>query len=171
MQQTALPPAAGMPSTTSRGLDCTQPSGGTADQMCEVVALLAPYRSGALSASLPQGDLPLREGEDVVLELQLSGEPANLQVSYVDSSGVVTHLPTVPIRGGVQHTIYATGLAVSRPFGQGMLLVMASDDQPIAARRPPREPIASYVAALREELSGPVTRLNADAVVVTTTER
>jgi hypothetical protein len=149
-------------------LNCAQLVGVTADQMCEVLMLLAPYRTGALSARLLEGDRPLRVGDDLVLELDLPGEPTNLQLSYVDSTGVVTHLPSLPLRGDVRHSIYATGLAVTPPAGQEIFLVMASGAQPLGGVRPPREPLATYAAALRQGLSQRDVHLEAATVVVDT---
>jgi hypothetical protein len=161
--------AVAMPSVPQAAqLDCARPTGGSADQMCEVLALLAPYRSGGLGARLLQGDLPLSEGDDVVLEIDLPRQPANLQLSYIDSTGIVTHLPSLPSRGDVQRSIYATGLSVTRPFGQEMVLVMASSEPAIAGERPPREPITSYLGALREGLSRAAAPVDADVVMVTT---
>lgn len=185
VQQAAVPRSDMMPSTgvqampgtaiatTTQGapLSCAELAGVTADQMCEVLMLLAPYRTGALSARLLEGDRPLSVGDDLVLELDLPGEPANLQLSYVDSTGVVTHLPTLPLRGDVRHSIYATGLAVTPPAGQEVFLVMASSNQPIGGVRPPREPLATYAAALRQGLSQRDVRLDAAAVVVETLDR
>ena len=73
------------------------------------------------------------------------------------------------MRGDVRRSIYATGLQVTQPLGQEIVLIMASRDQPVTGQRPRREPIASYAAALRQGLSRPAARLDADAVLVTTT--
>ena len=70
--------------------------------------------------------------------------------------------------GGRGRSIYATGLSVTRPFGQEMVLVMASSEQAVAGERPPREPITSYLGALHEGLSRAIAPLDANVVLVTT---
>jgi hypothetical protein len=162
-------PAAARTASQQALLDCAQLTGSAADQMCEVLMLLAPYRSGAVGARLVQGNQPLRQGDDLVLELDLPAEPVTLQLSHIDGAGVVTHLPDLPVRGDVRRSIFATGLQVTQPLGQEVVLVMAARDQPVTGPRPRREPIASYAAALRQGLSRPAARLDADAVLVATT--
>ena len=147
--------------------DCNRLVGGNADQVCQLLTLVGPYHTGALRARLMTGDSPLRTGDQLVLELDLPGEGGDVHLSFIDSAGTVTHLPTVRTRDDVRHSMYATGHKISEPLGQGVVLVFNSLEDSVFGYRPPSEPIARYLTTLRNVLRGPAVLLDADAVLVT----
>jgi hypothetical protein len=119
-------------------------------------------------ASLIGEDLFVREyafndGERMVLELEAADYPAFIYVDYFDASGNVLHLmpnEVLPLRRyqpGEPFAIGAAGsgidLIVEAPFGQDIVIALASDKALYDELRPLSEPADEYLRFLRDRIT------------------
>ncbi|WP_168220265.1 protein kinase domain-containing protein [Azospirillum thermophilum] len=107
---------------------------------------------------------PLRADESLVLEVETPpGRPLHLQVDYFTADGTVVHLLPNPSETGSLTEPAATRRLGERsaggrfwtigpPFGQELLLVLASPAPLSVGGRPEAEPASAYLAALRRAL-------------------
>ena len=142
------------------------------------VVILAAGQGKRMKSALPKVLQPLA-GRPLlrhVLERARRLQPDSVHVVYGHGGEQVrAAIGDADLKWALQAEQLGTGHALMQAMpdvgDDAMVLVLASDAPAIAGSRPPREPIASYVAALREGLSSSATRVDADAVVVTTMAR
>ncbi len=139
-----------------------------APPFCRVLAGLRGFQGGAGTPELRlnQADGTYREGERLILEVQARMAGAQyLYVDYIDGDGAVAHL--LPNEAARDHRVRAgdslilgdgpegTSFRVYRaapPYGDNLLLAVASSTALFEGLRPEVEPLAKYLPALQKAL-------------------
>ncbi|WP_448191944.1 hypothetical protein [Azospirillum sp. sgz301742] len=140
--------------------------------LCEPLRLLEPLRSANTARGTPltvgtvPGDGGLVGGQDLVLDLRAPDFPSHIQVDYFTVDGGVVHLLPNPLEPVVQLDAAAVRRLGERdgrtrfwtigpPFGQELIVVVASGAPLFPAPRPEAEPAAAYLPELKRALAAP----------------
>lgn len=138
--------------------------------VCSAAALVdAAARSGAVAVWTNQPDGVFRDGDYLVVHTAVPpGPPLHVYVDYVDPGGDVVHLrpnPAVPeamVDGGseIQLGVEAAGVQdgaryyqLGAPYGQAVVVVLASAAPLFSTERAEVESAATYLPALEQSLA------------------
>ncbi|HLT01700.1 MAG TPA: serine/threonine-protein kinase [Geminicoccaceae bacterium] len=138
--------------------------------VCSAAALVdAAARPGGLALSTNHADGVFRDGDYLVVHTTVPpGPPLHVYVDYVDPGGDVVHLrpnPVAPetmidggsaLRMGVEAPDAADGARhyqLGAPYGQAVVIVLASAAPLFSGLREEVEPAASYLPALEQSLA------------------
>lgn len=130
--------------------------------MCELLAVLAPYRREAagsepvLTVATASRQTRLREGDDLTLDILLPRTARYLYLGYVQHDGRVGYIATMPVREwaeGKGAVRFATGFQISEPYGREMIVAVTSAHPLFEEPRPGYEPAKDYIEALRQRLA------------------
>jgi len=154
---------------------------------CELLQMFSPYVQSMNNAPtgvsvLPVGDsFNFREGENLRLEIITPSYDSYVYVDYFPQDGGVVHLypnSVLPTNAQPSHSRFVIGdvsqggqkWTISPPFGQEMIVVIASK-QPLFPGRQPLdvEQAAEYLQYLKAGMQGvPASELAADYIFITT---
>lgn len=138
--------------------------------VCSAAALVdAAARSGGVAVRTNHADGVFRDGDYLVVHATVPpGPPVHVYVDYVDPGGDVVHLrpnPLVPeamvdggseIRAGVEAAEAQDGARyyqLGAPYGQAVIIVLASAAPLFSTLRAEVEPAATYLPALEQSLA------------------
>nr|WP_247887043.1 DUF4384 domain-containing protein [Azospirillum sp. SYSU D00513] len=136
---------------------------------CEPLAVLADARAANLRRSPPlvirtaSGERSFKGGDRLRFEIEAPDFPAHVQVDFYGSDGNVVHLLPNPLEtsgrmeaGSVRRlgdqTATGRHWSVGPPYGQELIVAVASGTPLFTAPRPEAEPIADYLPELRRAL-------------------
>lgn len=137
--------------------------------LCEPLALIAPLRAAnaeqaePLTVAIRAAGSVVTAGQELVLDLRGPAFAGHLQVDYFTLDGGVVHLlpnplePTAPLDAGAARRLGERGgggrfWSVRPPFGQELVIAVASVTPLFATLRPEAEPAAAYLPELRKAL-------------------
>lgn len=149
---------------------------------CELLEILAPYEGtgggGALELKVPigGGTTRLRAGEELIVEVRVPPGVRYLYLGYLQHDGRVGYITTTPVAAQAaagEPVRLLTGYEVAEPFGEEMLVAVASERPLFIEPRPAYEPAAAYLTALRARLAemraaDPEATIVAGHLVITT---
>ncbi|HYD68144.1 DUF4384 domain-containing protein [Azospirillum sp.] len=137
--------------------------------LCEPLTLIAPLRAAnteqaePLTVAIRAVGGTVTAGQELVLDLRGPAFAGHLQVDYFTLDGGVVHLlpnplePTAPLDAGAVRRLGERGgggrfWSVRPPFGQELVIAIASVTPLFATLRPEAEPAAAYLPELRKAL-------------------
>jgi len=137
--------------------------------LCEPLALIAPLRAAnaaqaePLTVAIRAAGGMVAAGQELVLDLRGPAFAGHLQVDYFTLDGGVVHLlpnplePMAPLDAGAVRRLGERGgggrfWSVRPPFGQELVIAIASVTPLFATLRPEAEPAAAYLPELRKAL-------------------
>ncbi|MBP2299077.1 DUF4384 domain-containing protein [Azospirillum picis] len=127
-------------------------------------AIAANRRSAAPLAMTVDGGETLNAGAPLVLQVKTPDRPVSLRIDYFTSDGSVVHLlpnPSAPETPLGSNTVLRLGnkadggryWTIGAPYGQELLVALATPERLFPVERPEQEPAAAYLAALSKALS------------------
>lgn len=138
-------------------------------RLCGALIVLHPLRlanagQGAALAVEPVARI-LRAGDPLVVDVTAPGFAAHLRVDYITADGTVVHLLPNPsqtdgrIEAGGKRRLGERGQgnrfwSVGPPFGDELIIAIASPEPLFTTPRPEAEPAAAYLADLARALDG-----------------
>jgi hypothetical protein len=159
------------------------------DSKCALLAALGPYwtahrmAGGGGALRLKHGGNALTQGEPLVVNITTPAYQSWVAVDYFELDGSVVHLlPNLRTRDNVKSASQSVTIGqggdwlISPPFGNEMLVLVATPVPLFDGLRPESEPAADYTPALQKELArisraqGPA-RVAVDFVMMTTRAR
>ncbi len=96
------------------------------------------------------GGRQIREGEQIVLDIEAPADLPVLSVSYVDVYGQVVNLRPIRLSEGLRRSAFVTKAEVAAPFGEEMIVVVAGADPQLGADRPFTETMTSFTNYLSQ---------------------
>ena len=153
---------------------------------CEAVELLAPFKDRnhaqalGLRVFVIRADTHFVEHEDLVVDVVAPNYDSYLYIDYYQTDGSVIHLYPGAADGDKARVLKRSRLTIGRdnrrwkisgPFGQELIVAMASREPLFGFARSEIEKAKDYFAALREKLRERTTKLAADYLFITTGPR
>ena len=132
-----------------------------------------------VSIRLESPETPLRRGQSLTFDVEAPDFPAHLQVDYFTADGFVVHLLPNPLEtsGRVEpRAVRRLGerksggrfWTIGPPFGDEMIVALASPLPLFPTPRPEAEPASAYLADLKRALDAAGPSILADARLIAT---